>query len=47
MTANPPAEQAQHILEHAPFPLVILDGDERIVSYNLAFEALLTPAVAA
>ncbi len=47
MTAILPAEQAQRILEQAPLPLVVLDGNDRIISYNLAFERLLGPAAAA
>lgn len=47
MTTSLSANQALAIVTHCPFPLLVLDGQGRVISYNGAFEQLVGAAQAA
>jgi diguanylate cyclase (GGDEF)-like protein len=47
MTTSLSANQALAIVTHCPFPLLVVDGQGRVISYNRAFEQLVGTAQAA
>lgn len=46
MTANLSAPHALAIVENSPFPVLVMDAQERVVSYNQAFAQLVGPSLA-
>jgi diguanylate cyclase (GGDEF)-like protein len=46
MTANLSAQHALALIENSPFPLLITDGQGRVLNYNLAFAQLVGPSQA-